>query len=247
MHRRARVVKKLTLGRSREGRAIEAFVCGNASPTTVLVLGGVHGDEPKGVFVARRLVDVLMNQPPESEIAHLIVVPVVNPDGYERRKRRNARSVDLNRNFPTDNWTESSRRSRMYGGDSPASEPETQAVIDAVRRFSPSRIITIHSIGLARYCVNYDGPARRFARAMARLNGYPVQASIGYATPGSLGTWAGIERRIPTITLELPSHHSPKRCWEDNAQALLASVTVNRQSKTTTKTLKTPKTRSKKT
>lgn len=243
MHRRARVVKKLTLGRSVEGRAIEAFVCGNASPTTVLVLGGVHGDEPKGVFVARRLIDVLMDQPREGEFSHLIVVPVVNPDGYERRKRRNARGVDLNRNFPTENWTGSPRRSRMHGGDSPASEPETRAVIDAVRRFSPARIITIHSIGLERYCVNYDGPAGRLARTMARLNGYPVQASIGYATPGSLGTWAGIERRIPTITLELPSRHSPKRCWEDNAQALLAGATVNRKSKTTTKA---PKTRSKK-
>ena len=33
--------------------------------------------------------------------------------------------------------------------------------------------------------------------------GYPVEKSIGYPTPGSFGTWAGIERKIPTITLEL--------------------------------------------
>ena len=32
---------------------------------------------------------------------------------------------------------------------------------------------------------------------------YPVEASIGYPTPGSFGTYAGIERQIPTITLEL--------------------------------------------
>ena len=33
--------------------------------------------------------------------------------------------------------------------------------------------------------------------------GYPIEESIGYPTPGSFGTWAGIEREILTITLEL--------------------------------------------
>ena len=32
---------------------------------------------------------------------------------------------------------------------------------------------------------------------------YPVEESIGYPTPGSFGTWAGIEKGIPIITLEL--------------------------------------------
>ena len=32
---------------------------------------------------------------------------------------------------------------------------------------------------------------------------YPVEGDIGYPTPGSFGTWAGIEKNIPTITLEL--------------------------------------------
>lgn len=53
------------------------------------------------------------------------------------------------------------------------------------------------------------------------MNGYPVAATIGYPTPGSFGAWAGIELGIPVITLELPSHDSPKRCWEDNREALL--------------------------
>ena len=32
---------------------------------------------------------------------------------------------------------------------------------------------------------------------------YPIEPSIGYPTPGSFGTWAGIEKNIFTITLEL--------------------------------------------
>ena len=109
----------------------------------------------------------------------------------------------------------------MFGGEMPAGEPETKAVIKAVERYRPTRIITIHSIDGQRFCNNYDGPAGAWARRMARLNHYPVRRSIGYATPGSFGTWAGCERGIPTITLELPSHHSSKRCWEDNRAALV--------------------------
>lgn len=166
---------------------------------------------------------VLRNADCANILAHAsyVIVPIVNPDGYERRKRRNANGVDLNRNFPTKNWTLGDPRSRMFGGRRSASEPETRAVIRAVERFSPRCIITIHSIDRNRFCNNYDGPGQRIAEAMHRINHYPVTASIGYPTPGSFGTYAGAERGIPTITLELPSHHSPKRCWQDNRAALL--------------------------
>jgi protein MpaA len=187
----------------------------------VLALGGIHGDEPKSVFVALRLIDLLQNDATAAGATSWVVVPVVNPDGYECRKRRNANRIDLNRNFPTKNWTSTSARSRMFGGSEPASEPETRAVIAAVQRYRPDRIIAIHSIDRHRQCNNYDGPGKAIADRMSRLNGYPVTSSIGYATPGSLGTWAGSERNIPTITLELPSHYSPKRCWQDNQAALL--------------------------
>jgi protein MpaA len=109
----------------------------------------------------------------------------------------------------------------MYGGPSPASEPETRAVMRIIARYRPDRIVTIHSIGLGRYCNNYDGPALTIARAMSRRNGYPVTANIGYPTPGSFGTWAGVERGISVVTLELPSTASPQRCWRDSRDALL--------------------------
>ncbi len=212
-----------TIGRSVQGRAIEAFLLHGRSKRTVLVLGGFHGDEPKGVYLARQLIDMLLTHPISGK-NRWVIMPLVNPDGYESRKRRNARGVDINRNFPTKNWGVGSRRSRMYGGATPASEPEARAVMAAVKRFRPSRIVTIHSIGGDRHCNNYDGPARDLAYRMRRHNRYPVAASIGYPTPGSFGTWAGVERNIPTITLELPSRHSAKRCWEENREALLCAA-----------------------
>lgn len=112
----------------------------------------------------------------------------------------------------------------MFGGRRPASEPETRAVIRAVEEFRPAWIITIHSISGGRECNNYDGPGRMLARRMSRGNGYPVTATIGYPTPGSFGAWAGAEQGIATITLELPSRDSPRRCWEMNRSALLKVI-----------------------
>jgi len=109
----------------------------------------------------------------------------------------------------------------MYGGPKPASESETRAVLRLIERYGPRRIVTIHSISGDRYCNNYNGPAKRLATAMSRHNGYPVTASIGYPTPGSFGTWAGRERGIAVVTLELPSHISNRGCWEENREALL--------------------------
>ncbi len=209
------------LGESVEGRPIEAYFRSGSGDATIMVFGAFHGDEPKSVHVARRFIERLALDATVGGDGGWVVVPVVNPDGFARRTRRNANKVDLNRNFPTKNWTVGKRRSRMFGGTKAASEPETRAVIGLIEAHRPTRIITIHSIGANRYCNNYDGPAQALAAAMSAINFYPATASIGYPTPGSFGTWSGIEREIPTVTLELPSHHSSKRCWLDNRDALL--------------------------
>lgn len=214
-------VRSNVVGESVEGRAIEIFMRGQPNDSTTLILAGMHGDEPKSVTLAQQFIELLNSDSTTGQNIQWIILPVVNPDGFQLRRRRNANRIDLNRNFPTKNWTLGSKRSRMFGGESPASEPETQAVIQVIEQNNPDRIITIHSIGRNRFCNNYDGPGHTLAESMHRFNGYPVTDTIGYSTPGSFGTWAGVERNIPTITLELPSHHSSKQCWKDNRDALL--------------------------
>ena len=59
---------------------------------------------------------------------------------------------------------------------------------------------------------------------MSHFNQYPVRGNIGYDTPGSFGTWAGIDRQIPTVTLELPHDQSGESAWLANREALLAAI-----------------------
>ena len=73
-------------------------------------------------------------------------------------------------------------------------------MIDIVEEIRPKLILTLH----APYkVVNYDGNAKEVAQMISDIIKYPVEESIGYPTPGSFGTWAGIEKEIPVITLEL--------------------------------------------
>ncbi len=38
---------------------------------------------------------------------------------------------------------------------------------------------------------------------MSAACGLPTRASVGYPTPGSFGAWAGVDRGMSVITLEL--------------------------------------------
>lgn len=177
----------------------EVELIGEISENPVLIIGVFHGDEPQGKY----LIDKYLSEEKVGE--NLLFIPCLNPDGMELNQRTNANSVDLNRNFPTKNWGEDgsgagSDASAYFGGVSPASEIETKFVIDVIKKYSPSFILTLH----APYkVVNYDGPAEVQAQKISKIIGYPVEASIGYPTPGSFGTYCGVERNIPTITLEL--------------------------------------------
>ena len=160
--------------------------------SSVLIIGCFHGDEPQGKY----LIEEYLKQHPDTILSF---IPCLNKYGYEHNIRTNANGVDLNRNFPTKNWVLSEKDS-YYGGSAPTSEEETKFVIDVIEKNKPKIILTLH----APYkVVNYDGPAKEISQKISDIIGYPVEESIGYPTPGSFGTWAGIERQIPTITLEL--------------------------------------------
>ena len=154
----------------------------------------VHGDEPQGEFLINNYLSKTSTPP-----KNLLFIPSLNPDGQELETRTNANEVDINRNFPTENW-ELGERNRYFGGESPASEIETRFVIDVVEKYAPKLIITLHT---PFKIVNFDGEAREISEKIAEIFNYPVEESIGYPTPGSFGTWAGVERQIPIITIEM--------------------------------------------
>ncbi len=210
------------LGKSVLGLPIVGHFFGVTGPKT-LIFAAIHGDEPNTAFVANQLVEHLIKSPEAYFARRVGIVPVVNPDGLARGTRINAREIDLNRNFPAKNFA-IGKKGRYFGGEQPASEPETQLLIDLIEDWQPNRIISMHAIARGKHGNNFDGPAEELAKTMSRHNEYSVLKSMGYPTPGSFGSWAGIDRQLPTITLELPSDAAGSIAWRENREALLSAI-----------------------
>ena len=143
----------------------------------VMVVGCIHGDECAGLRVAHRLIRLA---PPEG--MRLVVVPQLNPDGYRRRTRVNARGVDLNRNWSA-GWRPSGR-GPVYGGPRPFSEPETRAARRLIESEQPAVTVWFHQhFGppLVRAWGRSVPAARRYAHA-ARMPFRHLRWSPGGAT-----------------------------------------------------------------
>ena len=198
----------------------------------ILVIGGTHGDELTSVSMIFRWIEKLNKY--HSGLFHWHLIPMMNPDGVLRpdATRTNANGVDLNRNLPSNDWTQNALKYwrektgedvRRYPGESPSSEPETQWLIDEINTFKPDAIISVHApYGI----VDFDAQVLNSApKSLGRL----LLNLLG-TYPGSLGNYAGINRNIPVITLELPhawvmpSEAETTRLWEDIVRWLRENV-----------------------
>ena len=226
-------IRYVELGKSVRGRTILASVYGNGAKR-VIVLAGIHGDEQSSAVVAKALGATLGREPMRSGPT-IIIVSEVNPDGLVDATRVNASGVDINRNFPSSSWRSEYPDTNHYPGSEPASEPETRAIMNLMRRYPPDLLITLHA---ALGCMNWDGPGADTASMMASINGYPLCQSLGYETPGSLGTLAGLDMKIPTVTIELRATPLGDLVRE-NLPALLAVLTQYRDAEPATGEVKT--------
>ncbi len=216
---------------SSEGRPLIYAQFGKGEDTTLL-LGGVHPDEITPVHLAFKMARTIQNSSLDNNI-RVIVAPLVNPDGFLRGRndvtRTNAHGVDLNRNFFTADWYEKAqhfwslrgkRALAHFPGYFPNSEVETIFQIQLIDNYKPDKIISIHApLGF----LDYDGPGSGILRPLTateskakRLVKTIAENSRNYKVvdysffPGSLGNYAGNERNIPTVTLELETTNPRK-------------------------------------
>jgi len=165
----------------------------------LLFIGGVHGDEPEGVRLAEEFLQWLKTQNPES-LKDWILIPCLNVDGYLHNSRTNAHGVDLNRNFPSQDWIKNYEKTRYFPGEAPGSEPEVQALVQLIHETQPALIVHFHSW---EPCIVYTGaPAQAPAQLLQEGNSYEVREDIGYPTPGSLGNFGWQDLKIPVICIE---------------------------------------------
>lgn len=164
----------------------------------VLIIGGVHGDEIEGVVLARALMGKLIENPIEN--IKVSVVPEFNIEGILLKTRQNYTGVDLNRNLATKDWSDKYTKIRYYPGTAPASENENKALDAYLEANKIDYIISLHSW---KPMLNVNGDCSPIADHISKETGLIIKEDIGYPTPGSLGTYTGLERGLPTLTYEI--------------------------------------------
>lgn len=101
------IVSEKVIGTSLEGNDIRAIYIGKGNRYAIID-GDIHGDEKTGAFASLRmaelLVDYYRSDPSWTTKLNqykVIIVPVVNPDGFVRNTRLNSRSIVESSNYNT--------------------------------------------------------------------------------------------------------------------------------------------------
>jgi len=118
-----------------DGRSIPAIIIGNGTKNAI-VDGSIHGNEKTGTFACLRIAELLIQYYRSDPYwktrlmqYKVIIVPVVNPDGFVRDTRENANGVDLNRQFPP--------------GGTPT-QPEALALMNLMGNCAPTLYVNMH-------------------------------------------------------------------------------------------------------
>jgi protein MpaA len=191
----------------------------------VLILGGVHGDEPEGVACARGLLQKFIEKFDLN--LNLTLVPEMNPEGVLLKTRGNSNKVDLNRNLPTKDWSPVAATVRYFPGPAPLSEKENVALVQFIENEKPDVIFSLHSW---KPMLNTNGDLPE-AKIISEMTGYKIEPDIGYPTPGSLGTYAGLEKNIPTLTYEIERDIPFDQVLRIHVPAMIAGLKISQNRK----------------
>ncbi|MCE5339833.1 MAG: DUF2817 domain-containing protein [Planctomycetaceae bacterium] len=203
-------------GSSVKGKPISYTKLGSGSNVTLL-FASIHGSERAGTPLLNHFKNYLMENCELLDGKTVIIIPVVNPDGFTKKTRHNANNIDLNRNFPAAN-----RENNRTNGSFALSEIESYELYKIINIYKPSKILAFHE---ALNCIDYDGPAEDIAKRLADKCKLPLE-KLG-ARPGSLGSYIGLELNMPIITVEMAkedSKASEAQLWGDYKDMLIEAI-----------------------
>lgn len=216
-----------SIGSSVKGRPITAYRFGSG-PSLIVYMGAMHGSEAN----SKRTMDEWfqeLNAYPDRIPAHrsIVIIPAVNPDGVAVGSRTNANGVDINRNFPANDWKSTvtmpgSSQQTNAGGPSPLSEPESRAIAAFIQQNNPRLVMSFHSKA-AVVEANEAGDSVSIAASYAAKSQYravPKSQStpiFQYDTTGAMEDWMRDRLGRPAIVVELSTNTSSEFARNRNA------------------------------
>jgi hypothetical protein len=199
-------------GRSAQGRDLTAYRLGTGQHIIMLV-GGIHaGYEANTVDLMNELLSHYGLHPQDiAPTVTLLIVPVLNPDGFTRGRSLNGRfngnGVDLNRNWGC-GWSAEAEFEdlEVNPGTEAFSEPETIALGSLIQRVMPTAVMFYHAAAngvFAGRCTEGMGVSRELAAIYGTASEYPFGLAFSdYTVTGTAPAWVD-SIGIPAVDVEL--------------------------------------------
>jgi hypothetical protein len=161
-------ITQFSLGRSQQGRTINAFYFPGTSKNKALVIGGVHGSELSSIEVAYQLMNQLLQN--DQPYYSVIIIPSLFPDNAVKATDDPVQigsvanigrytlpaSPDPNRQMPSPGKAYDERNGKDHHGRK--IETENQLLLQLIQSFGPQRIINVHAIRNTGYGGVYADP-----------------------------------------------------------------------------------------
>ncbi len=159
---------RFTIGKSKLGRAIDAFFFPGTSDKRALVIGGMHGSELSSIEIAYELLDQLKKN--DSIYYNVIIIPSLFPDNAEQAKQNSLLigsvdnigrysypgAVDPNRQMPTPGKPFDEDDSLDHVGRK--TENENAILLELIDQYRPQRIVNLHAIRTTENAGVYADP-----------------------------------------------------------------------------------------
>ncbi|MHA1832376.1 MAG: M14 family zinc carboxypeptidase [Candidatus Baldrarchaeia archaeon] len=183
------IVTMRSIGMSVQGRPINALFIGKGSRYAI-VDGSIHGNEKSTTFGCLRLAEAIVEDyrvggywSKRLEDYTIIIIPIVNPDGFAANNRYNANGADLNRQFPPDGTT---------------TEPEAWALRWLMGNYTPTIYVNNHEGRHWQTNKIFYGPyqeavQKNFSIVNIRcaIAAFAKLQHWGYYTDGGCNLWIG--------------------------------------------------------
>ncbi len=202
---------------------------------------------PDGVTVSQKGIEGIRSEELRAKIESIFQVDYneyqsyrdsyANREEYLKHWKANAEGVDLNRNFPIDEWGKMTTgighpSSQKYKGPSGGSAIETKTLMRLLEELSnPLCVVSLHSQGEILYWdCGQEGELRqkneRLVRALAELTGYEIIKT--FTSPdATLEDWAALKKGIPSVNIETGKGSCPlpleqfEKIWSQTEDLLL--------------------------
>lgn len=238
---------KTVIWKTVEWRDIECYTFWKWSKK-ILYFWWTHWNEVWTVKLMNKWINFLQEKPENIDLwdVQIFVIPCLNLDWYAKAKSNpeyfswwrmwkvNANQVDLNRNFPSSNWSTKStlfaawKHFEVSWWTSAWSEPETKILLKLIEENNIKTIYAYHNCWWTVFWKWSDTVVKK-EKSYSEKSWYRIYWNDEYTSladwrkTGMILEWAK-EKQIDTIEIEMRTRYWSE--WKQNKNALTASVNL---------------------